>query len=171
MGLLSRLFSRDRPPASVLEALELGERVTSWALDTDGEPVVATTRGLWTDGRRLSWHEINKAAWDAGNLVIIRGVEVEPGVVADDEPLRIRLPEPRDLPPEVRTRVTRSVAYTAHHALPGGGVRIVARRVPGVDGLTWVQRFDEGTDLTDPLVRDTANQMLEQARELTSAPD
>ncbi len=45
----------------------------------------------------------------------------------------------------------RSVAYTAHHHLPaGGGARIVGRRVPGVNGISWAVRYDSDTDPNDP---------------------
>ncbi len=64
----------------------------------------------------------------------------------------VRLADPGSVPPQVRNRVNRSVAYTRHHEVPGGGVRVVARRVAGIDGVTWHVRFDEGTDAADPLV-------------------
>lgn len=115
--------------------------------------------------QRLSWSEIHKAAWADGTLAVTSGVEVEPGVVADGPVRRIRLVDPRDLPAEVRTRVTRSVAYTSHHRLAAGGaVRVVARRVPGRDGLTWQLRFDDGVDRTDPAVRAQAEGILTEVR-------
>lgn len=175
MNLLTRVFWRDRPPAEATAQLELGERVTAWATQAGGTAIIATQRGLWHGEsgrlRRLQWHDIHKVTWDDGVLTIIQGRTVEPGVVADAPPIRIRLEEPRDLPPEVRTRVTRSVAYSSHHTLPGGaGVRVVARRVSGVDGLTWVLRFDEGTDLADPEVRQRAAEVLAAARALADVP-
>lgn len=174
MSLLARVFRRDRPPAEAVAMLEPGERVTAWAIQADGTAIVATQRGLWHgEGgllRRLPWHDIHKASWDDGVLSIIPGREVEPGVVVDGPAIRIRLEDVRDLPPEVRTRVTRSVAYSSHHALPRGGVRVVARRVSGVDGLTWVLRFDDGTDRTDPEVREAAAEALDAARALGDVP-
>ena len=41
-------------------------------------------------------------------------------VVADCPAETYLLLDPGDLPHQVRARVTRSVAYTAHHPLPGG---------------------------------------------------
>jgi hypothetical protein len=56
----------------------------------------------------------------------------------------------------VRTRVTRSVAYTSHHPLPVGGVRVVGRRVSGVDGLSWAVRYDSGTPVdAEPVIKVT----------------
>ncbi|MCW2565986.1 MAG: hypothetical protein JWN54_83 [Mycobacterium sp.] len=145
MGLLDR-FRRDRPPAAALEVLERGERVTAWGRTAGDEVLVATPLGLWVpDSGRLGWHEIHKARWDSGVLTLVLGVETEPGVREDAPPRRYVLGEPGNLPAEVRTRVTRSVAFTTHHALDSGGVRIVARRVPGRDGLDWVVRYDPGT--------------------------
>jgi hypothetical protein len=173
MGLLKSIFRFERPPAEALAALGPDERLTGWGTTEDGDAVLATTHGLWLPGdaerRHLPWHTIHKATWEQGALRIIPGVDIEPGVVADGEPVLVRLLEPRDLPAEVRTRVTRSVAYSSHHPLPGGGVRVVARRIAGVDGLTWVLRFDEGVDRADPLVRVAADDLLAQARALAEA--
>ena len=58
----------------------------------------------------------------------------------------------RDLPDQVRTRVTRSVAYTTHHPMPTGGVRVVGRRVSGQNGLSWAVRYDSGTPVELPAV-------------------
>jgi hypothetical protein len=59
---------------------------------------------------------------------------------------------PDDVPADVRSRVTRSVAYTGHFPLPDGGMRVVARRVPGRNGVDWHVRYDDGTDREDPEV-------------------
>lgn len=180
MSLLDRVRERlraRRPPPEVLEVLEPGERVVSWAPTRDGRVVAATTLGLWLPGdgglARLGWHDVHKATWEDGSLTVVGSREgaVSDGgsalaatVVEDVPPVVVRLAEPRDLPPEVRTRVTRSVGYSSHHALPGGGVRVVGRRVPGVDGLSWVLRFDPETDPDDEQVRRAAAEALATAR-------
>ncbi|TQS40020.1 hypothetical protein [Cryptosporangium phraense] len=171
MKLLDRLFRRDVPP--VMPPLEDDDRVVAWA-NTAEAVAVASVRALWlpalkgSDGeewQRLGWAEIHKAAWRDGALVVTPGVEIEPGVVADGRVRRLRLPEPRDLPNEVRTRVTRSVAYTQHHDLAtGGGVRVLARSVPGRDGLTWQLRFDNPSDRELPAARAEAEGLLAEAR-------
>lgn len=169
--LLDRLFRRDAPP--VTPPLERADRVVAWAATAE-TAAVASTRALWlppkkgTDGsdwHRLGWHEIHKAVWRDGVLVVTPGVEIEPGVVADAPVRRVRLPEPRDLPTEVRERVTRSIAYTEHHELrAGGGVRVLARRVPGRDGLIWQLRFDDPADRGIPSARSEAEGLLAEAR-------
>ena len=70
--------------------------------------------------------------------------------------------EPGDVPDQVRTRVTRSVAYTAHHPLPGGGVRVVGRRVSGADGLP-------GRSATTPARRRDAGPVVAATDELVGA--
>ena len=189
MRLLDRILRRESPPG--LPPLVDGDRVVAWGITGEGEVAVASSRALWlplkrprealsdadpaiTEGaadaaeqrwQRLGWEEIHKAAWAEGVLVITPGAEVEPGVVADGPVRRIRLADPRDLPAEVRTRVTRSVASTSQHRLRAGGtVRVVARRVPGQNGLTWQLRFDDGADRRDPGVRAEAEGVLTEVR-------
>lgn len=154
LGSSRRLPARLRPP------LAPDERVLAHAQTSGGEAIVVTNQGIWTPGEpreRLEWHEIHKASWENGRLTVTPAVEVShpPGflVMADGEPMTFRLAEPGDVPARVRERVTRSVARTEYHQLPpGGGVRIAARRVAGVDGLRWTARFDAGSDPDDPSV-------------------
>ncbi len=157
MGLLSSLRRR-RLPAEARRPLEANEHVVSWAACRDGGQLVATNRGLWLPERaaRLGWHEIHKATWSGRVLSVLPGTlvtaagdapEAPVDVVADAEPVDFLLADPGDLPHQVRTRVTRSVAYTAHHELPNGGMRVVARRVSGRNGLSWAVRYDPGTIL------------------------
>jgi hypothetical protein len=156
---------RRKPPANVRPALERNERVLAWARTTE-EPaaaVVVTTLGLWLPGRdgRLGWHQVHKATWSGSKLTVVPSRPVGDGVgddgpaytvMADDAAVTVSLADPDDVPVIVRQRVTKSVAYTAHHPLPGGGIRIVARRVAGVNGVAWHVRYDDGTDAADPEV-------------------
>ncbi|MEH1126120.1 hypothetical protein [Micromonospora sp. CPCC 206061] len=153
------LFRRKpKLPADRRPALDRDERILAWA-ESGGGVVVATNRGLWLPGHdRLGWHEIHKAAWSGRELTVTAATVVEEQegytVVADKLPLSYLLLDPGDLPHQVRARVTRSVAYTEHHALPDGGVRVVARRVSGVDGLTWTARYDSDTPPAPEAVAD-----------------
>jgi hypothetical protein len=168
MALLRR---RRALPAEHRPKLNRDERVVAWALSAQGA-LVATTYGLWLPGdppARLGWHEIHKAVWDGSVLKITAAQQVEHGsgydVVADRPGGDFRLADPGDLPAEVRARVTRSVSLSSHHPLPrAGGVRVVARRVPGVDGLTWTARYDDGVDHDDPIVRETTAALVDQAK-------
>jgi hypothetical protein len=178
------VFGRRKPPRSLRPKLDAGERWLAWARSADdrSQAVVATTLGLWLPGRpRLGWHQIHKAAWSGSRLTVIPSVPVgDPvpldgagsyAVLADDEPVTVTLTEPGDVPAEVRTRVTRSVAYTAHHPVPGGGVRVVARRVPGVNGLVWHVRYDDGTPHDDPAVVAATTQLVAEAVAARRLPD
>jgi hypothetical protein len=173
-------FRRERPPTEALRSLDDDERVTAWADLAGGGVAVATVRGLWLpapaggsdDGEpgRLAWHLIVKATWQPPALSLVEaveGAELDGARVLQERRARtVRLRAPRDLPAQVRERVTRSVRYTEHHQLaPGGGVRVVARRVAGRDGLAWQLRFDAGTDPDDPLLREQVTRLLAATRE------
>ena len=153
---------RDKPPAKLRPALERSERVLAWARTAEDASlvVVVTNLGLWLPGRsRLGWHQIHKATWSGSRLTVIPSTPVGEGVGADgsaytvtvdDAPVQVNLTDPDKVPFTVRQRVTNSVAYTGHYPMPAGGVRVVARRVAGVDGAAWHVRYDDGTDATDP---------------------
>jgi hypothetical protein len=159
-----KLAADRRPP------LESDERVVAWAPTPEDEVVVATNRGLWLPGRgRLGWHEIHKAAWSGRELGITPAETRQERdgytVVADLPVVSYLLPEPGELPHHVRARVTRSVAHTSAHALPGGGaVRIVARRVSGVNGLTWTARYEGAVAFDSPEVDTATDELVGQAR-------
>jgi hypothetical protein len=164
LGFLKRrLLPREhRPP------LAPHERVLAWSF-VDGEPLVATNLGLWLGGTHTGWHDIAKAVWDGTALTVIKSVTVEPRegytVIANDVPVRYVLSEPGHVPHQVRLRVTSSVRHPSHHGLPGGGgVWVAARRVPGIDGLSWIVRYDAGTDGTDPGVIEATDAIVRETQ-------
>jgi hypothetical protein len=166
---------RRKPPAKLRPALERSERVLAWARTADDptHAVVVTTLGLWLPGRpRLGWHQIHKATWSGSRLTVVPSTPVGEGagedgstytVMADDAAVNVNLADPDNVPFTVRQRVTRSVAYTAHYPLPIGGVRVVARRVAGVNGVTWHVRYDDGTDAADPDVIAVTAELVAEA--------
>lgn len=146
--------------------------------DAGDDVVVATTFGLWLPDTpdRLGWHEIHKATWSGRQLTIVPAREVDRtdgyAVMADLPPIVHQLLDPNDVPDQVRTRVSRSVAYTAHHQLPdGGGLRVVARRVSGVNGLRWTVRYDPGTDPAAPGVPEATAELVARARVASDPSD
>ena len=169
---------RPKLPADRRPSLEADERVLSWAYvgsEPGGPVAVATNRGLWPpDGPRLGWHEIHKAAWSGREL---RVTPAEVAEVRDDYAVLVDAPvvswlllDPNELPEQVRARVTKSVAYTSHHPLPVGGVRVVGRRVSGVDGLSWAVRYDSGTPVdAEPVIKVT-NELVQAAQASTAPP-
>ena len=65
----------------------------------------------------------------------------------------------------------KAIAFTRHHPLSEAegagvrrGVRVVGRRVPGEDGISWQLVFDPGVDRDDPAVRAAASAYVDQAR-------
>jgi hypothetical protein len=162
-----KLFGRrEKAPQQAVSRLDRDERVVAWASTPDGDAVVATQLGLWLPGaERLPWHLVDKATWRDGRLTVTAAVDTGDGVLVEQPPAGVRLAQPRDLPQTVRVRVQRAIAYTRHTALQsGGGVRVVARRVPGRDGLSWQRVFDPGVDPDDPAVRSATAELVERAR-------
>jgi hypothetical protein len=164
-----------RLPAGRRPALAPDERVVAWAPVGDegtGETrtVVVTNRGLWLPGEtRLAWHLIHKAVWSGRQLTVTPAEVVAErdgyDLMTDRPPRTFQLPEPDDVPEQVRARVTGSVAYTQLHPAPGGGrVRVVARRVSGVDGLTWAVRADAGVDVDSAAAREALGTLVARAR-------
>ncbi|MGX4652736.1 hypothetical protein ACWCHM_03505 [Micromonospora sp. SCSIO 07396] len=142
-----------------------------------GGVLVATNLGLWLAGRgqRLGWHDILKAVWSGRELTVTPAATVAERdgylVVADGPAETYLLLDPGDLPHQVRARVTRSVAYTQQHPVPGGSGRIAARRVAGADGLTWTVRYDPGTPVDADDVRAETDQLVAAARAATAPAD
>jgi hypothetical protein len=172
---VSILRRRPKLPAALRPALEKDERILAWAAVSGDSALVATNRGLWLpDGVRLGWHEIHKAAWSGRELRITPAevaLQRESYAVLVDAPvISFLLLDPGELPDQVRTRVTRSVAYTTHYPLPVGGVRVVGRRVSGVNGLSWAVRYDSGTPVELEQVVQITEELVGTARYAAEPP-
>jgi hypothetical protein len=147
-GPLRRLFGRNIP-AEVAAGLGADEAVLAVA----GE-LVATSLGLWlpegAGHRRVGWHLVSKAVWRDGALTVTVAGESggESGIVLlhDLPPRRFELPRPGKLPAMVRKRVTGAIVSTHYRELPGGGARVVQRRVSGSGEVFLQLRADPGTD-------------------------
>ncbi|MFF3857347.1 hypothetical protein [Micromonospora sp. NPDC002575] len=183
MGLLRR---KPKLPPAARPPLTDGERVLAWAAAGPGAAgaegggggvLVATNLGLWLPGRdaRLGWHDVLKAVWSGRELTVTPAERVAERsgyvLVADGPAETYLLLEPGELPHQVRARVTRSVAYTQHHPVPGGAGRIAARRVPGVDGLAWTVRYDPGTPGDDEAVVAETDRLVAAARAAAAPAD
>jgi len=155
-NLLRRLAGRDGLPDGFAGTLDPDERVLGVATLQGGDRhLVATSVGLWLptdDGhRRLGWHLVSKATWQAGSFVLVEAVEAEEvdgAVLLSDRPaVRLRIAEPGRLPEVVRARVEGSIRSRHHRDLPGGGAWFVQRKIAGQDGMVLQVRPDPGTDL------------------------
>ena len=75
--------------------------------------------------------------------------------------VRYVLGDAGDLPAVVRRRVDETVVATQRSPLPGGGgVLLVARRIPGQPGREWTVVFDDDAQRSDPDSREVARQKL-----------
>ncbi|MEU2351248.1 hypothetical protein [Modestobacter sp. NPDC049651] len=172
MSLRARVRDRfARPPEPVRAALadDPDERVLAWGELVAGGWLVATSRGLREmGGALLPWHLVGTARWAAagegGTFTVVPLAEVEPGVQARQPVVRYVLRGAGELPRAVRDRVDRTVVTSRRHPLPGGGgVLLVARRVPGQAGREWTVVFDDDAARDDPVAREVARERLAAA--------
>ena len=190
MSLADRLRRRfARPPepvrAVVAASPDPDERVLAWGeLARDGGWLVATSRGLRTVPPRLPlgadgdgllpWHEIGSARWKAttdggGSFAVTAADRGGAGVQARLAPRRHVLVDAGDLPGVVRRRVDQTVVASQRTPLPGGGgVLLVARRMPGQAAREWTVVFDNDADRSDPAAREVAREKLAEAVEAES---
>jgi hypothetical protein len=171
-----RRFARAPEPVrtAVAGSGDPDERVLAWAALTGDEAwLVATSRGLRRIGSQgqgggvdlLPWHEVGSARWsataDGGTFAITPLAEVEPGVQAREPVRRYALTDPGELPAVVRRRVDHTVVASTRSPLPGGGgVLLVARRIPGQAAREWTLVFDDDAQRNDPEAREAARQKL-----------
>lgn len=126
--------------------LERGERPIAVAQAADGSWVVATARALVTRAGRTEWTDVGHAQWyDEEQLL---AVDLVPDAGTD---VRLELADPGRVPETVHERVMASIVLSRRIAVPGGAVRLVARRGETAD-LVWQTVPDPGTDLADPQV-------------------
>jgi hypothetical protein len=155
--------------------------VLGWGVLAHGQGwLVATSRGLRSVPADLPlddadavgvlrWHEVGSAKWKAtndggGSFTVVPLTEVEPGVQARLAQQRHVLVEPGELPAVVRRRVDQTVVASRRSPLPGGGgVLLVARRIPGQAAREWTVVFDDDADRNDPLAREVAREKLAEA--------
>ncbi|TFV91219.1 hypothetical protein [Blastococcus sp. CT_GayMR16] len=175
---VKRRFARPPEPVrvAVLASTDPDERVLAWGSLVRGEGwLVATSRGLRivppevtsvVDAEVLPWHQIGSATWLAtadggGRFDVVPLVEVEPGVQARQPKVRHALSDAGDLPAVVRRRVDQTVVASQRSPLPGGGgVLLVARRIPGEPVREWTVVFDDDAQRSDPGAREAARQKL-----------
>ena len=123
---------RRRLPAALRPRLDRDERVVAWASTSDGDRTAGPpwwsrtgACGCRVEPTRLGWHQIHKATWSGSQLTVVPAVQVGTGagyaVMADDRAVAVGLADPDDVPPQVRNRVNRSVAYTRASRGPAAG--------------------------------------------------
>ncbi|MCU1600064.1 MAG: hypothetical protein JWO22_773 [Frankiales bacterium] len=150
---------RTRVPQAVLA---ITDRRLAWGLTQDGVALVASPDCLHI-GPDISvpWWTVERVGWAAPTLRVAEIAEVEgAGRVHLWE-----LAEDHSLAATVRERVTASVAWSDLRTLsPAGEVRLVGRRVPDQEVLTWQAVWQAGTDPSDPLLRAQVDAHLDSLR-------
>ena len=143
-------------------------RDEGWLVATVARPAVGARRtGTPVTTPSLPWHQIGSAKWTAtadggGDFVghpAVRGGARGAGAAAGGR--GTSLTDAGDLPAVVRRRVDETVVASQRSPLPGGGgVLLVARRIPGQPGREWTVVFDDDAHRSDPVAREAARQKL-----------
>lgn len=152
-------------PAEVKRTLTLqpGERVLGVCHSEGTTHLVATDRGLYVvdppDLTRWRWDEIDQVAWQPPLLEL--EVRTDAGATG-----RCVMPVDTqgDLPAVVRDRVTNSIIVNSRVAVPGGHVRVVARRQSDTGRIEWRVVPSPRVDPTDAGVRAQADAELARLR-------
>ncbi|HUR13131.1 MAG TPA: hypothetical protein VM097_01430 [Mycobacteriales bacterium] len=144
-----------------VRSLAPAERRLAWAVSDDGTPLVATHTSLYAGELVLPWTRVAKVGWQPPVLSVRELADVD-----DTGPEhRFTLTEDAGLAETVRTQVTSSVAWSEVRRLdPRGKVRLIARRVPGVDALLWQVVWLDGSDSEDPSLRAQADALVAALR-------
>ena len=166
-----------RAPAAARRRLDGSEHIVAWAAPEAGSadaPLVVTNFGIWWpvggDARRIGWERVDKAVWSDDILTVTEADVVDDLLLVERAPVSVRLLSPGSVPPAVRKRVESTVAHRHEVIVDGRMVRIVARRVPGHDGLRWWARLP--ADLADtPEVRAYLQAVIGRLRGAEADPD
>lgn len=133
-------------------ALQRREPVLAAGRLVDGSWAVATRVALLVPGRRVDWAAVAHAGWSDEAATL--SVQQMPPADGAPETHRLVFDEPGRVPEVVRERVTSSIVASRHIPVQGrAGVRVVARRATGEDGLVWQVVVDRGLDPADPRVQ------------------
>lgn len=155
-----RLRRREALPEAV-RSLDLPERRLAWAVTDLGDPLVATPTSLYVGSDPVAWVDVEKASWQPPTLVVTEVAEVE----GQGRRRAFTLAEDDGLAQVVHAQVTGSVAWSDRRRLDGGGaVRLVGRRVPGLEVLQWQAVWERAEDLLDPLRRAQVEQWVLELR-------
>lgn len=144
--------------------LAAGERVLVRVAAADGTPVVGTDRALHlAGGLVLGWHQVDRARWLADDMAL--EIVTLPAGATPARTYRVVVPVPANLPELVRERVTSSILASERVMLTGrAGARIVARRVPGGEGVRWTVVYDDGVAPSTPDVQAAAQEAVDGLR-------
>ncbi len=161
-----------RSRARARAPVRAGERLLAVACAAGGDLVAATDWALYHQaGRawaRLGWDQVGRVDWDEQrHILILTGLP--PAVPARTV---LRLAKAWDLPAVVAERVSWATVVDQRISLNGeAGARVIARRLPGGAGVTWLVILDHGLDPGDPGVRAELESALTELRAATGVED
>lgn len=150
-----------RAPAEVTALLAAGERPLAWsATSPDGWAVASGDRFVCTaPGIDERWVQILGATWEQPVLELSLWRPPAP------QPVRITLRDGQVLPQVVRERIMASLVVQRHVGIRGSkGVRLLARRDPATDAITWQKVLDPELDGADASVQEAVDRALEEVR-------
>jgi len=156
-----------RLPDDVRAALD-GDRPLAFAADDDGGWVVGTRDRLHlVDASGVAqawgWEVVHRADWDKETAEL--SVEPVQDYAAPVVRHVRRLPEPGDLVPLVRERVTATVVVQQRIQVTGKkGFRVIGRRPPTGGEVVWAFELDAGLDPDDPAVQEATTRALAEAQ-------
>jgi hypothetical protein len=151
-----------RVPAEVKALMAAGERPLAWSPTVpDGWAVASSERFVCTAPRiDQRWVEVLGASWDQPILELALWQPVGQGTH------RVNLREGQVLPQVVRERITASFVVQRYVTIRGSkGVRLLARRDPATDAITWQKVLDPGLDGADPAVAAAVDRALADVRD------
>jgi hypothetical protein len=151
-------MGRTRVPPEV-RAITTDERRLAWGLTSDGLALVATPTSLYAGTEQLPWVGVEKVIWQPPLLTLVD--------VADVEGTGVRrswlLDQDAKLAETVRACVTSSVGWTDRRSLGAAGhVRLVGRRTPDRDPLTWQVVWEHPAAAEDPSLRAQAARWVDE---------
>jgi hypothetical protein len=149
-----------------------GERLLAVARDTGGELLAATDQALYHQAGqawvRLGWEQVGRAAWDEQRHVLILSC-LTPAIPARTV---LGLAKDWDLPAVAAERVSWTTLLDQRLSPNGqAGARVVARRLPGQELLTWLVILDRGLDPANRGVRAELESALTELRAATGLED
>ena len=156
---------RKEVPKAALANIELpkGERAVA-AGHCNAGFVVATQNALYlqaVEPKRIPWSTITRATWDEPELRMV----LNPKAGGTSDLIVLRFDDTGELPTTIRERVTATIVMQERILLDGDrGAMFIARRGSDDGEIVWNVVFDSGLDPTHPVLRQRAEESLEQLR-------
>ncbi len=149
-----------------------GERLLAVARGAGGDVLAATDWAVYHQAgqawARLGWDQVGRVDWDEQrHILLLRGL-------TSAVPARtvLRLAKDWGLPAVAAERVSWAMVVDQRISLNGdAGARVVAQRLPGQAGVTWLVILDRTLDPADPAIKAGLQSALTELRAATGVED